>query len=154
MTLRQKQCVQCGDGFVPTLRHPHQKTCGKKCPGSYSIRRDKVLVERRSRYRTDASYRDRVVERSWLNGLKRYGVDVSWYEEKLREQLGCCAICGCDSGATSKFGRAKRLFVDHDHETGKARGLLCGRCNVAIGALDDSSKNADRAAGYLREYGK
>lgn len=57
----------------------------------------------------------------------RYGVTVEEYAEILRSQDGVCAICHqpCSTG--------KSLAVDHDHETGRVRGLLCRRCNRGIG---------------------
>ena len=58
-----------------------------------------------------------------------YGVSVEWYEQKLAEQDSKCAIC-----ETSGYGsKSVKVFcVDHDHETGKVRGLLCVGCNVAL----------------------
>jgi len=58
--------------------------------------------------------------------LKRqYGVGIDWYEKKLDEQGGRCAICLCRP-------RTRVLAVDHDHFTGALRGLLCGRCNHGL----------------------
>ncbi len=47
-------------------------------------------------------------------------------------------------------GRVRRLSIDHDHNTGDIRGLLCHNCNVAIGHLNDDPELLDAAAGYLR----
>lgn len=65
--------------------------------------------------------------------VKRYGICHNTYEELFLKQDGVCAIC-----ATSNKGvRKKYLDVDHDHMTGKVRGLLCGRCNKQLGVLED-----------------
>lgn len=59
----------------------------------------------------------------------KFGITLEEYDEMLEEQGGVCAVCG----GTCKTGKA--LAVDHDHETGKVRGLLCSNCNQAIGKL-------------------
>lgn len=66
--------------------------------------------------------------------LRKFGVNEEWYAEKLRFQHGGCAIC-----AAPKANRTddRRLAVDHDHDTGRPRGLLCTPCNRAIGMLQD-----------------
>ena len=56
---------------------------------------------------------------------RNYGVGLDWYDEKLEAQGGRCAICLCRP-------RTRVLAVDHDHFTGKLRGLLCGRCNHGL----------------------
>jgi hypothetical protein len=59
--------------------------------------------------------------------MRRYGLTIARYEEMLEGQRGVCAIC---DGLPS--GKNKSLCVDHDHETGAVRGLLCHRCNALI----------------------
>jgi len=78
----------------------------------------------------------------------KYGVTVQWYEDQLKLQDGCCAICLRPERAD---GQAK-LSVDHCHKTGQVRGLLCGPCNRAIGMLGDSAETLRRAANYLGKW--
>ena len=59
----------------------------------------------------------------------KYGCTVADYDFLLHLQHGCCAICG----RAEKIEGSKHLDFDHDHSTGKARGLLCNRCNVLVG---------------------
>ncbi len=66
----------------------------------------------------------------WLE--RAYGVDQWWYDNKLREQDYRCAICQTDKPE----GRWKRFVVDHDHETGQVRGLLCNACNWKLGKIE------------------
>ena len=61
--------------------------------------------------------------------LRSYGITQEMYEEMLSKQSGKCALCG---GPPGKRG----LFVDHNHKTGRVRGLLCDGCNWAIGAVE------------------
>jgi hypothetical protein len=65
--------------------------------------------------------------------LKRaYNVTLEEYEQKLKEQNNCCAICNRHQ---SKFKR--KLAIDHDHKTGKIRDLLCAGCNVDVSVVED-----------------
>lgn len=60
---------------------------------------------------------------------KLYGITPERYSKMLQEQGGKCAICG-------GLPIQKRLAVDHDHETGKVRGLLCACCNMSLGQFE------------------
>jgi len=72
-----------------------------------------------------------------------FGITLDEYNAILDSQNGVCAICNnkCVSG--------RNLAVDHDHETDEVRGLLCSKCNTAIGLMDDDSSKMARAIGYL-----
>lgn len=76
--------------------------------------------------------------------LTEYGITYAQYLELLKEQGGKCAIC---YGGPS--GPGKRLHVDHCHEGNKVRGLLCGKCNTAIGLLDEDATRFARAVKYI-----
>lgn len=86
----------------------------------------------------------------WLRTM--YGLDQAEYEQLLARQGGVCAICGDPEGVVDpRWGRVRRLSVDHSHKTGKVRGLLCGHCNRGIGQFADDHERLTRAAAYLRE---
>lgn len=72
---------------------------------------------------------------------KAYGVTPEQYRADVIGQAGRCLVC--------LMVPAKDLVVDHDHATGRYRGLLCGRCNSALGYLADSPDRVRAAAGYL-----
>ena len=78
----------------------------------------------------------------------QYGVTESYYNEKLKAQEHKCAICGRDE-VDSVFGV---LHIDHNHETGALRGLLCQQCNTALGKFLDSEEILENAIQYLRSY--
>jgi len=81
--------------------------------------------------------------------LKRaYGITVTDYERILREQNGRCAICRTDA----PMGPGKILAVDHDHANGRVRGLLCGKCNMAIGLFGESTTRLRQAIAYLGRW--
>jgi len=74
---------------------------------------------------------------------KKYGLTLLDYDLMVDEQGGQCAICGAE----------EKLYVDHDHNTGKIRGLLCNTCNRAIGLLKDDSLTVYKAAEYVENGG-
>jgi hypothetical protein len=83
-------------------------------------------------------------ERAFDLRLQRtYGITADVYWQLYEFQGGTCYICRWAKGKT------KRLCVDHDHETGEVRGLLCNRCNRMVGFARDSSEYFQRAADYL-----
>lgn len=77
--------------------------------------------------------------------LRKYGITLDDYQEMLAQQEGKCAICG--STEAKNFGDT--LVVDHDHATGKVRGLLCGTCNTALGKFRDDPQILRSAICYL-----
>lgn len=77
--------------------------------------------------------------------VARYGIDAEVYVALLERQGAACAICG-KSAVMS--GRAL-LCVDHDHVTGRVRGLLCGNCNSGLGMFGETSELLRLAAAYL-----
>lgn len=79
---------------------------------------------------------------------KKYGLSKEEYEEKLAAQGGGCEICGTKEAG----GQGNRFHVDHDHETGVIRGLLCNICNVGLGSFKDRVENLNRAMMYLLKY--
>ena len=89
--------------------------------------------------------------------LRKYGVTPEWYEEKLAEQGGHCALCPSivderKLASWCKVKERKYLLVDHDHETGAVRGLLCAKCNTALHRVEYVEDWALKALAYLRRY--
>ena len=74
----------------------------------------------------------------------KYGITVEQYNQMFQDQLGCCAICKIHQSELKR-----KLNVDHDHITGRVRGLLCTQCNRGIGLLKDSSVLLAIASEYL-----
>ena len=82
----------------------------------------------------------------------KYGITPEGYNAFFEQQSGRCAICGTDKPGGK--GRKRNLFaVDHDHDTGKVRALLCSECNVGIGLFRDDPDLLLRAIGYLAKHG-
>lgn len=103
------------------------------------IIRRKRADQQRYRYNNKRSIRLRYLQ-------SRYGLTIEQFDEMVEKQGGLCAIC-----SSPPKGRWKRLHVDHDHVTGKVRGLLCHACNILLGHARDSGDILQKAAAYLRE---
>lgn len=92
----------------------------------------------------------------WYFLERKYGITREGYEALYAAQEGKCAICkisGEDAKRPGKPrlpGKGSGLCVDHDHVTGKIRGLLCNRCNLAVGFFDKNPDLFDLAIEYLR----
>jgi hypothetical protein len=80
--------------------------------------------------------------------LLQYNMSVEEYARILQAQEGVCAICKREE-TRLMGGKPRSLSVDHCHDTGIVRGLLCGHCNLAIGYLCNNPKNAYSAWRYL-----
>lgn len=87
--------------------------------------------------------------RARANDLRRnYGITLEDYDAMYEKQNGQCAICGSNNPG----GRWNHFAVDHDHETGEVRELLCNNCNTAIGLLKESPELIRLAAHYLDKH--
>jgi len=82
------------------------------------------------------------------SSLKRkYGISIDQYKILLDTQNGQCAICGVQNNI------ADRMFcVDHDHKTGNIRALLCGKCNLMLGLIDENTEILENAIAYIRFF--
>jgi hypothetical protein len=111
-------------------------------------------ARRRERYAADAEYREQAKasarsrdKRAKRNGRLRaeFGITADEYDSMLAAQGGVCAICG----VSAADARGHRLHVDHCHDTGRVRGILCGNCNLGLGKFGDDAARLGRAVDYL-----
>lgn len=82
------------------------------------------------------------------NLIKRYGITLDDKRNMLNIQNNRCKICG------NEFEEESSAFVDHKHENGLVRGLLCTKCNTAIGYLQDNPKIIANAMLYVSQNGE
>jgi hypothetical protein len=160
-----KRCKVCGELKLledfyrsPGMRDGHRNDC-KVCnlaaraarnAANPQPNRDRV---KRWREQNPEKYQDKMREyaaspakkladrKSYLR--RKYGITVEEYDAMLAAQGGVCKIC------EQARPEERTLHVDHDHMTGKIRGLLCFRCNNAIGDLRDDAELALAMVGYL-----
>jgi hypothetical protein len=138
------RCSRCGQEKNPedfslarNITRGRQYWC-RECAAQFA--RERIWAWRQS---LDPELRARYDRSS--NLMRLYGLTLDEYDALVVQQDGVCAICG----EPPVKGRGKRLVVDHDHQTGRIRGLLCALCNVAIGYLREDPELFDRAKTYL-----
>lgn len=115
---------------LPSLKSSYSHAC-KAC----------ILAERKEDYRLNPRKR---VMADRKQHLKRYGLTIESYNQLFANQRGCCL--GCDRHQ-SEFNR--NLVVDHNHETGQVRGLLCVTCNLILGYAQDDIAILQNLIKYL-----
>lgn len=108
----------------------------------YRERADRIKADRKTKYH-ELSLEERS-KNSRRDFIRKYGITIEIYETMLAGQGGVCRICKRPPGS-------KRLGVDHNHATGKVRGVLCQKCNTAIGLADDNADRLRAMASYLDE---
>ena len=126
----------------------------------YARARDRA----RARYQSDPEYR---AHRLALNRARRvrephadrnatlkrrYGLTLDERNGLLAKQRGRCAACNGPHPGRTKAGKLRSWNVDHDHETGKVRGLLCSSCNLILGHAKDDPAVLLACIEYLKEH--
>lgn len=156
--MRTNTCADCGSVFVvanamgmlPQRCDPCRAE-RKKTVDSAKARKWRRENPERSREHWNKHNRARLADPEYVRFraertmLLKYGLTQADFDALLASQGGVCAICKGD-----RNGPGARFHVDHCHNSDKVRGLLCGRCNTAIGLLQDNPEIADAAAAYLR----
>lgn len=112
---------------------------------------------KKARYEANPAYRDAVLARNKIRvkartaeyklrtRLKRYSLSVEAYSAMYESHAGRCGIC--EKQFVDMYSRT--VQIDHDHVTGKLRGLLCSDCNTSLGKFGDTLEGLMRAVRYL-----
>lgn len=87
-----------------------------------------------------------------MNLKRKFGITPEEFDQMLFDQGGGCAICGDDDPAPARGAGTSLFVVDHCHDTGVVRSLLCSGCNKAIGFLKDDPTIAKNASEYLKKW--
>lgn len=103
----------------------------------------KTCMKRKSRLKYEQKHPDAKKNQALKN---TFGITLADYNEIFRNQEGKCKICD-----TPQTNLTKALAVDHNHATGRIRGLLCHDCNLGIGFLKEQPALFDKAKAYLIE---
>ena len=121
-------CADCGKIHLRNAKHLKQGIKAQECefyrPPNYS----------------GLEKRDGIIRR-------QYGITLDEYHQMLDEQGHKCAICGNGDEV-----EGRRLAIDHCHDSGVVRGLLCGKCNRGLGLFYDSAELLKSAIQYLSQY--
>jgi len=106
---------------------------------------------RKKREETDPIYKETRRKKKLHAMLKhKYGMTLDEYHTLVESQNNQCAICSVELTERSQTIKDSPK-VDHDHDTGKVRGVLCGKCNMAIGLLNDDPDTLRKAIAYLEK---
>jgi hypothetical protein len=119
---KPKPCKWCGQIFEP--QGPSHHYCTDVC---------------RKEVYADKHYR------------RTYGVGYKWVKDTLSSQGGVCALCGAE-GFKMRDDHVTGLNLDHCHQTGVPRGLLCHNCNRGLGLFKDNADLLRKAADYLEKH--
>ena len=174
------KCKTCGKEFEPSKNDKRIKYCSSECR-IRGRKEDKYMKNyykdnkerwerteeknarrnelRRKKYKEDEEYRNKLKEKSkkynqrkpeirLKSRLKKYNLTIEGYNNILEKQNYKCAICGSDVPNTTA---TNRFYVDHNHKTGKVRGLLCTKCNMGIGQFNDDIELLKKAIEYLED---
>lgn len=163
-----QRCVQCGDP-VPQDRGGRALVCSEKCASARRMARQRQVwvdgsrpacagcgTEIPAERHAGSTYcsrecQKRTADARWREkspGYMRkylYGLTPEDFEALLAKQGNRCAICGSDEWP----GKDNRPQVDHDHDTGEVRGILCGNCNTGLGHFKDDLQLLKVAVRYL-----
>lgn len=138
MTIEKKACSRCKNtklikefGKNKSRKDGYQNEC-KTC-------RSKIAKFYFQKYKE---------KRNTYNLRKKYGISPQEYAQLLDKQQSECAICR----TTKVNNKSGRFNIDHDHVTGKVRGLLCSECNTGLGKLGDSIESLEKALEYLKNH--
>lgn len=149
---------KCSTTSNTYLSHTCKKCHIKNSRKTYKKHRSKRLKSMRQYYREHKSdrleyakkYRTKHPDRCKNTQLKKiYDITLVEYTDILKNQNGGCAIC--HRKTPGRWDR-KYLVVDHNHKTGKVRGLLCDPCNKALGHFKDKIENLRNAQTYLEKH--
>jgi len=155
----KKTCSRCGydgtefyknrsrpdglDEYCKSCRNavgrPHRKKYEKEHRAQVNAQSHKYYMQNREHLLAKS------LARYHAGRLEKHGLSDDEFTALLDAQDGMCAICG-------GTGR-KRLAIDHDHDTGDVRGLLCSQCNLGLGNFKDSPKVLRKAIKYLKASG-
>lgn len=136
MPARTKPCPDCQRTLpIEDFGQTSQGYPYAQCPECRRVRARQRYAERRE------IERERVFAKSLL---RRYGMTLQEYYERLADQDGRCAVCDEEP--------EDRLQVDHCHDTGAVRALLCGGCNAMLGRSRDRPDVLRRGAVYLEQH--
>ena len=123
--------------YIKKWRKDNKKKISENNEKYRKNNKEKIAEQARKRYKENAPKElDRI-------RLKRYGITGDEYRNILKKQGEKCPICNHDM--------TKNLSVDHNHLTGKIRGIICNKCNLAIGHADDSPSRLLAMARYLED---
>ncbi len=143
MDIKTKVCTRC-QADKPLTEYFSR---GGKLSHLYKSRCKSCMQQQRQQWALDnKQHLNEWRRKNWVEAGRRFrrrGATQELYDTLYEAQKGCCALC---NEPEEKFAW---LCIDHDHDTGRIRGLLCPNCNRGIGLLRDNSQLLRKAAEYI-----
>lgn len=130
----------------PSYFRERRQADQKANPEKYAMRYKRNYARERSKLNED-----QIKGQVTKSIIRLYKIDSAQYLEMFSSQNGRCKICGNHETCLTKSGHIKRLSVDHSHESGVIRGLLCHKCNILLGNATDSIEILELAIMYLED---
>jgi hypothetical protein len=143
---RNPRCKPCrGEDHKEYYKtHPEKFKVYKARARSETVEERDARIQRRK----DEAPAKRKLAKWRAHIRKTLGVSAETYQELFDAQNGACAICN----SAEPGGRRERFCIDHCHDTGAIRSLLCVSCNSGLGYFKDDISRLERAAEYLKEH--
>ena len=134
--METKTCPKCGEEKSIENFYPQKRPC------RLGVRED----QRRFRAARPDYHHAR-------NLKQRYGISLDEYHTHIANQNFACPICEVEISTTLEYKGKRPVVVDHNHDTGEVRGVLCSRCNLVLGHARESTDILYKAIVYLSERG-
>jgi len=128
-----KKCA-CGKDFLDTTRNHSKTSCCRSCTNKRNWKESDSAGKYRLRFN---------------NTIAHGGILNDNEKEEIIDKLqtGVCDLC-------HEKKSFRLLVIDHDHDTGKYRGVICSRCNILVGFLEKNKNILEQASDYLKQYSK
>ena len=140
----KSRCRSCENDWH---RGNYQRSRAEKLASEKAHYSKQDTKEKRKAYRAARKLQDKIWKKNW-DLQKSYGIDLNTLDIVIDLQRCHCPIC------SRYFPKGSRYWhVDHDHRTGKVRGVVCGNCNTMLGHAKDNAETLRRAAEYLEKNG-
>ena len=140
LLLETRECRKCGE-VKNLLECFYRQRKDPTLKSSYSYECKECTVERVKKNHNPSRSRQ-------LHLKRKYGLTFAEFDKMLTEQNESCAICKSPVAG----GKSNRFMVDHDHKTGRVRGLLCKSCNIALGEVNDDLTTLKNMINYLSKH--
>ena len=154
---KENRCVDCTRTFLSTKKESLKESQRKWREKN----KERLRLEHQARRAKDPE-RDKAIKQKYREAnkdkrtnyelVKKYGITLEEYNQMSAAQNNVCDICKEPETRRHQNGTLCRLAVDHDHFTGKVRGLLCWRCNSAMGSFEERNVPILNIEEYLEKH--
>lgn len=142
----ESSCKDCKYAARQQFRAKNAALCAERQREYYAKYKERIDTEHRAYYQRHSSAIK--VSQFKYHLWEQYGLTIEQYEALVIAQDNRCKACGEPEG----HPRKRRLHVDHDHQTGEVRGLLCHHCNCALGHLHDDQSKVRGLLAYIESF--